>query len=132
MSGRDPRAANVRTTSKREDGKPLIFAGLWERWQGNEGEEPLYTFTIVTTTANKEMSEFHHRMPVILDDEGQERWMDRMDVDTEALLALLKPMADGSLSVARVGSYVNKASNEGPLCVEPLKQDKELFEQDSE
>ncbi len=114
---------------QRADGQPLIFAGLWERWQDPDGGAPLESFTVLTTTANREMSEFHHRMPVVLDAEGQERWMDPVNVDTEALLVLLKPLPDGSLKVRRVGDFVNKATNEGPRCLDRFEDggQQELF-----
>lgn len=108
---------------QRKDGQPLIFAGLWERWQGAPDEPALYSFTIVTTAANAEMSEFHHRMPVVLDPEGQERWMDAGCVDPAALQNLLVPMPDESLSVTRVSTYVNKATHEGPECIEPFPEE---------
>lgn len=107
---------------RRKDGQALIFAGLWERWQGEPGEPALYSFTIVTTAANAEMSDFHHRMPVVLDPEGQERWMDPGVVDAAALQNLLVPLKDGTLEITRVSTYVNKAGNEGPRCVEPFEE----------
>ncbi len=110
---------------RRKDGQALIFAGLWERWQGEPGEAPLYSFTIVTTAANAEMSDFHHRMPVVLDEEGQQRWMDPGAVDPAALQNLLVPLADGSLEIVRVSTYVNKAGHEGERCVEPFEEDEQ-------
>ncbi|MEZ5975382.1 MAG: SOS response-associated peptidase [Planctomycetota bacterium] len=113
---------------RRKDGEPLLFAGLWERWDGDGSEPPLYSFTIVTTEANAEMSEFHHRMPVILDKEGQERWLDPNAPDMEALKALLVPLPDGSLEITRVGTWVNRAGNEGPRCLDPFEGEGGLFE----
>ncbi len=104
---------------QRADGKPLIFAGLWESWDGDGRSAPLRTFTILTTAANKEMSEFHHRMPVVLDSEGQELWLQPEVKDTLALKNLMRPLPDGSLTVKTVGSWVNKATNEGPECLGP-------------
>jgi len=46
------------------DRRTFAFAGLWERWEG--GEEPLETFTILTTRANSLVAPIHPRMPVIL------------------------------------------------------------------
>jgi len=42
----------------------LTFAGIWQTW--DKGDEPLTTCAIVTTGANKAMSEIHNRMPVVL------------------------------------------------------------------
>ncbi|MCA9002297.1 MAG: SOS response-associated peptidase [Planctomycetes bacterium] len=120
-----PKGARTTYFIQRKDGQPLIFAGLWESWDGDGRSAPLRTFTILTTAANAEMSEFHHRMPVVLDAAGQELWLQPEVDDKFALQELMKPLPDGSLKVTKVGSWVNKASNEGPRCLEPA--DDELF-----
>src|SRR5947207_7573503 len=47
-------------------GGPLALAGLWDRWVAPDGDA-LVTCTIVTTDANRPMSDLHDRMPAILD-----------------------------------------------------------------
>src|SRR3954468_14729378 len=44
---------------------PVAFAGLYETWIGPNGEE-VETAAIVTTQANKALSEIHHRAPVVV------------------------------------------------------------------
>jgi putative SOS response-associated peptidase YedK len=41
----------------RADGRPFVFAGLWERW--TKGETPVESCTIVTTDANEFMAPLH-------------------------------------------------------------------------
>ena len=48
-----------------KSGGPLAFAGLWETWTGPNGEE-METAAIITTEANREMAQVHHRAPVIV------------------------------------------------------------------
>lgn len=48
------------------DRKAFTFAGLWEHWQDNQGNE-LYSCTIITTEPNPMVAEYHDRMPVIFD-----------------------------------------------------------------
>jgi putative SOS response-associated peptidase YedK len=47
------------------DSGPFAFAGLWERWHGDEGD--IQSCSIATTDANELMRPLHDRMPVILD-----------------------------------------------------------------
>jgi putative SOS response-associated peptidase YedK len=47
---------------QRADGKPLVFAGLWDLWLDAQGR-PLRSCTILTVAANKTMAPVHHRMP---------------------------------------------------------------------
>ena len=43
------------------DGRPIAFAGLWERW--SRGAEPLETCTIVTTEATPALRHLEHEPP---------------------------------------------------------------------
>jgi putative SOS response-associated peptidase YedK len=62
---------------------PLPFAGLWGTWHD------LDTFTIVTTEANAAMSTVHDRIPLILDDEQIEQWLDLESLDPADVLAAI-------------------------------------------
>lgn len=44
---------------------PFGFAGLWDRWEGEDGQ-PLESCTILTTEANEVLRPVHDRMLVIL------------------------------------------------------------------
>jgi putative SOS response-associated peptidase YedK len=50
----------------RADHAPLAFGGIWEGWQSPDGKV-LRTFAIITSPANREMSELHDRMPLVLE-----------------------------------------------------------------
>lgn len=56
-------------------GAPLAFAGLWERWVDKVTNQPLETYTIITTEPNELTLPIHNRMPVILAPRDYERWM---------------------------------------------------------
>ncbi|MCJ7603688.1 MAG: SOS response-associated peptidase, partial [Desulfobulbaceae bacterium] len=44
----------------------LAFAGLWEHWQGEDGEI-IESCTIITTSANQTVGKIHDRMPAIIE-----------------------------------------------------------------
>src|SRR3954469_13737498 len=54
-----------------KDGSPFAFAGLWERWEAEDGR-PVETCAILTTEANELVKPIHDRMPVILRPEDYE------------------------------------------------------------
>jgi putative SOS response-associated peptidase YedK len=57
----------------------FALAGLYDRWVNGLTGEIFDTFTIVTTKANPMLEIIHNlkkRMPVILSDEDQKRWLD--------------------------------------------------------
>ncbi|GMR13345.1 MAG: SOS response-associated peptidase [Gemmatimonadota bacterium] len=97
---------------------PIAFAGLWERWDGGEGE-PLFTFTIITTEASPAVSGIHHRMPAILEGDARTRWLDR-DRPGEEAVELLVPF-EGELMAHEVSKIVNSPANDVPECRDPIE-----------
>lgn len=55
---------------------PFAFAGLWQTFEGEPyGEGVHYTFTIATTRPNELASQYHNRMPVIVDNSQYDQWL---------------------------------------------------------
>jgi putative SOS response-associated peptidase YedK len=99
----------------------MAMAGLWEENQKvSEGDQPIRSFTIITTNANAFMSRLHDRMPVILQPKDFDRWLDPGYQDLPALKALLAPAKDESLRMTPVSRHVNSPKNDDPRCVEPV------------
>ncbi len=103
----------------RADGEPLAFAGLWERWE--KGEAPIESCTILTTEPNAMMAELHQRMPVILEPEDFDRYLDP-SLAGEAAADLLKPAAEGVLTAYPVTRHVNKPVNDDRRCLERVNE----------
>ncbi len=104
--------------------RPLFaFAGLWEQWYSQEGDE-LRSATILTTEANAFMASIHHRMPVILAPEEHGAWL--QSADREVHQDLLKPCAAELMRAWPVSTYVNRAGNDTPETIEGLDEGMEL------
>ena len=103
------------------DGRPFAFAGLWEAWSPSGAEGRLESCTIVTTDAAPAIEEIHNRMPVILEGDAFESWLDP-EAEREALQSLLAPYA-GELRAYRVSKAVNKVANDSLNLLEPLPDD---------
>jgi putative SOS response-associated peptidase YedK len=99
-----------------KDESPFAFAGLWESW--DNGEE-IRSCTIITTDANDLVGEVHNRMPVILQPEDYEMWLDPDFDEREPLTSLLKPFPADAMEAYPVSRRVNKPSNNEPGCIEP-------------
>ncbi|MEX2114728.1 MAG: SOS response-associated peptidase [Pirellulales bacterium] len=99
----------------RED-QPFAFAGLWAR--SERFETPIETCTIVTTEANALLRSMHDRMPVILDREACERWLDANVEDTAALEPLLRPHAADPMAAYPVSTLVNSPRHDAADCIE--------------
>lgn len=103
-----------------DGGEVFAFAGLWDRWKPNDREEPLESYTIITTHANKTVEPIHHRMPVILGEQDYDRWLDPEVRDLSALQKCLVPLDDSRLSYYRVSPKMNSPSVDEPSVVEEV------------
>lgn len=104
----------------RPDGAPFAFAGLWECW--GKGDEPLETFTILTTAASAVLQPLHDRMPVILDPADYALWLDPAATDPAVLQPLLGAGADDGLTYYAVGRAVNRVGNDDASLVEAVER----------
>lgn len=103
------------------DALPFAFAGLWDSWRPPEGQ-PIESCTILTTSANDLMRPVHARMPVILDPQTYDLWLDPTVVQSQQVTDLLGPYKRPDLVGYPVSKWVNKPSNDSARCVEPLVQ----------
>jgi len=120
----------------RADGRPLALAGLWEVWRGgpaerggaagdagDPGERPaLRTCTVITTAAGPDMGDIHHRMPVVLEPEVLDEWLDPDNRDKPELESLLVASAAGTLVHRAVGRSVGNVRNDGPELIEAVEE----------
>jgi putative SOS response-associated peptidase YedK len=104
-----------------EDG-PFAFAGLWERW--HRGEAVIESCTILTSDANELVASLHDRMPVILDPDDYDAWLDPDVKDTARLTALLAPFPAGRMTAYAVSTAVNSPRHEGPELIAPAARGK--------
>ncbi len=104
----------------RRDGRPLVLAGLWSGWRDPTTDTVRRTFTIVTTSPNETMAGIHDRMPVMLDDELWDTWLDPALADPGELIALLQPREGPQLELRAVSQLVNNVRNDGPELVATL------------
>jgi len=94
----------------------MFIAGIYKKPKDDK-EKP--EVSVITTVANTAMSEVHDRMPVILHSQNAAMaWL--QESDEMSLTELMTPVGNELLSFTQVSSYVNKSSNEGPECIEPL------------
>jgi putative SOS response-associated peptidase YedK len=92
------------------------FAGLWDSWENQDSGEILNTFTIVTTEANRLVSEIHERMPVMLRKDLERLWISESITDSQ-IASLLKPFDTNSMSSYKAHKAVNAAANDSPDCL---------------
>jgi putative SOS response-associated peptidase YedK len=94
----------------------LMFAGLWERWNGPEGE--LETYSVVTRDSAGPVSRIHDRMPLTLTPELLRDWL-HGTADDAAAIAQAAPLPE--LDFYPVSRAVGNVRNTGEQLIAPLQ-----------
>jgi putative SOS response-associated peptidase YedK len=93
------------------------IAGLWDTTPTPAGE--LLSCALITTGANALMEPIHHRMPVILDEEGVNLWLSDTQ-DVPLLKSVLQPYDDARMQAWAVSKEVNSPANNHPRIAEAI------------
>jgi len=110
------RPMHIRLQSK----DPFAFAGIYSHWKAPT-ETIIMSCSILTTQPNDLLKPIHDRMPVILDVDQEDAWLDSANDDIDALKRMLDPFPSNLMEVYEVSTYVNNARNDGPQCTQPAK-----------
>ena len=69
------------------------------------------------------MRPIHNRMPVILQPEDEEQWLDASRTPFVKAKSLLKSYPDELMDTHDVSTIVNSAKYDGPECIQPVSED---------
>jgi putative SOS response-associated peptidase YedK len=111
------------------EGALFAFAGIWDRWK-DAGGNTVETCSILTTTPNAVTSAAHDRMPVILDPDSYDLWLDPGMRDVREVSHLLKPYDARLMRCYPVSGRINHVANDDEECsrhVEPTATQDRLF-----
>lgn len=95
----------------------FAFAGLWEEYEDEE-EGMVHTFSIITTAANRLVSEMNNIMPAILSPENEQKWLTN-GLDGQEYLKMLSPFPADSMNSFTVSSLVNNTELNKPELLQP-------------
>ena len=101
---------------------PLAFAGVYATWRDKSVDDApwMRSCAIVTTSANGVMEPIHNRMPVILEAENFDEWLDPANTDLDALESLLVPAPDREIDCYAISTLVNRPANNFKELLEPV------------
>ena len=102
------------------NGGLFAFAGLWDGWKDSSGRW-LKTCSILTTTPNAVTSAIHDRMPVILDPNSYDLWLDPEMQNVAAISELLKPYDARLMRCYPVSTRINHVANDDAECSRPVE-----------
>lgn len=101
------------------DARPFAFAGLWESWSPPDGSE-LRTCTIITTQPNSLLEPIHNRMPVILNPEVYNKWLNPNDMLPSQLNELLVSYPADEMIAIPVSKLVNSPQYDSVEIIKPI------------
>ena len=98
------------------DGSPLVFAGLYSVWRGEDA--PVVTCTILTREAPLELERIHPRAPVLLGSEMWESWLDPNTVGSAELISQAVKNSDAVYAHIQEHSVL-PLRGDGPALIAP-------------
>jgi putative SOS response-associated peptidase YedK len=102
------------------EGELFAFAGIWDRWRNPSGNT-VETCSILTTTPNAVTSAIHDRMPVILDPDSYDLWLDPGMQNVAAASELLKPCDARLMRCYPISTRINSVVNDDAECSRPVE-----------
>ena len=100
-----------------KDGKVFAFAGLWDRWEGEDGS--IESCTIIVMPANQVMKPIHERMPAIIAPADYDLWLDPGVTEKKQIMKCLSGAPSSRLTAYPVSTLVNSPKNEDERCIQP-------------
>ncbi|OLT18228.1 hypothetical protein BJF79_17340 [Actinomadura sp. CNU-125] len=101
-----------------KDGEVMAMAGLYELWKTPE-DDWLWTCTVITTDAPDDLGRIHDRMPMVVEPDRRDAWLDPALTDPDRVRSLLVPAMAGTMDAFPVSKAVNNVRNNGPELVAP-------------
>jgi putative SOS response-associated peptidase YedK len=112
------------------DDSPLFFAGLYEWWKNpaladDDPDRWLLSFTILTRDSIGRLGSIHDRMPLFMDPDHADAWL---DPSTDNVRDVLDAAIDAAPAVAEtlddhvVSKAVGNVRNDGPELLEPVAE----------
>ncbi len=93
---------------------PMALAGIWTRWKDPATEERVVTCTIITTTADPAIEGIHDRMPIAVNRDLWDDWLDSEQHDSTTLHQILDATTPDAIGFRPVSNLVNSVRNNGP------------------
>ncbi|MFO7889912.1 MAG: SOS response-associated peptidase [bacterium] len=94
----------------KKDNDTFTLAGIWDEWTDEENTEILRTFSMISIEANpfiKEINNRHQRMPVILPEKDEKKWI-RSDLEEKDIKSMLKTYDENDLDAYPVKQLIGK------------------------
>jgi putative SOS response-associated peptidase YedK len=101
--------------------RPFAFAGIWDKWESEDGEI-VYSFAIITTTANELLKKIgHDRLPIILPRNRETAWLNN-HLPLADVTHYLEPYPAKLMNAYPIAPTIKNPKAEGRQLIEPVGQ----------
>lgn len=100
-----------------KDGKIFALAGLWDHWEGEDGN--IESCTIIVMPSNEVMKPIHERMPAIIAPAEYDWWLDARVTDKQEIMQYLTSAPSSQLTAYPVSTRVNAPKHDDERCIQP-------------
>lgn len=97
----------------------MALAGIYGIWESSSGRK-VYSCSMITTEANALVQPVGDRMPVIIDPEDYEAWLNEDELTEDALDQLIRAYPMSKMAVNRVSEEVNDTDKNNPDLIQPI------------
>jgi putative SOS response-associated peptidase YedK len=102
-----------------ERARYFVLSGLWDEWKSPDGEI-IDNCTILTTSPNSLVSDLHDRMPVIVQPDKYDLWLDPDVTNFELIRGIMKPYDAELMRRYPVSRRLNNSQNDDAESVTPI------------
>ena len=98
---------------------PFAMAGIWDTWYNPVIHETIYSFSIITTTANSLLRKISNsRMPVILSDREAIKWINP-ETELSCITGMLNHCDSKLMNAYPVSPRINNPDENDKLLIQP-------------
>ena len=104
----------------RDKKRPFSLAGIWDEWINQVTGEIVKSFAIITTVTNGVMDKIgHHRSPVVLHAEDEQRWINPQ-LPLNEVTSLLKPFPTEEMNAYPISNAIKNPRANGLELLDPI------------
>ena len=103
---------------KVRDAPLFAFAGIYSTWDDDGIARS--TYSIITSEAPHSLEHIADRMPIILSQSEEARWLDTSVTDANALFDMIRPISGDTIVVTEVGDDIHSLKIDTPKLIAPL------------
>jgi len=89
----------------------MAIAGLWDRWRSKDKTETKESYAVIVGPANQFCGKYHDRMPVIIEPEDFETWL---NADPDEPAKLMRAAKEELVTCRTVNKAAGNVKNNGP------------------